>query len=275
MKYNYFSKTIFGIFIASFTLAVVSFFITLINSDVKINLSNKGMIDFYNHYQASVVLLGVGITLLTLWATFERMNQTEKQLRFSNFHTHREEFIKTFSINPFIKEISSANECEPRILLNELYSFLFYKTYKDFVPNVNGNSYRMLEDFYSRIKKSELNKNTFQLKSLPSDRLHLIRYEIPPPLLKHIYRFSQYLQIKLLPPDDLSSYRAIEIEKERREILNSVEFLMIHDVFYTIKLIILLLGYDEIIKEPLHYLSENINEYRTELCLPFDLFTEL
>jgi len=267
---NIFYKTILIIFFFCLGLAITSFIWTAINSDIYIDLSNKGFLDFYNNYQAVVVLLGVGITLLTLLATFGRINQTDKQLQFSNFYTHREEFIKIFSVNRFIRELSLANDLETRILLNELHAYLFSRSYNDFFPKINKTAYSDLMHFYNKVKNSKLNRSHMALSQFTHDQILKERKSIPLPILRHIEIFSQKMREKLFLETTTTTHDLTEFEMKRLETVKSFQFIMLHDLVYTIKLIILLFGFDGITLEPLFSLDENIRIYRSQLKLPID-----
>lgn len=282
-NYNVFSKTILIIFFVCITLAITSFFYTLKDSKVYLDFSNTAITDFYNHYQVTILLLGVGITLITLWATFVRMIQTENQLsfleqqiksineqnKFSNFYTHREEFIKSFSDHYFIKEISKVNEIVPRILLNDIYSSMYYETHKEFSPHLNKTFNTEVEEYFNAVENSILNHNTTSLKSINYSEIDIIRQKIPPKILIYIYRFSLHIQLSILNPN-----RQKILDQEDIKVINSLEFVRLHEIFFSIKLLNLLLTYDGITRNPYNYFWENILSYRIELHLPFDIYKE-
>ena len=99
------------------------------------------------------------------------------------------------------------------------------------------------------------------------------RKSIPLPILRYIHRLSQKMQSKLLP-DSTIIHNFTEIEQARIETVKSFQFLMLHELLYSSKLIILLYGFDGEILDPLYSFYENILIYRTELNLPFDYYND-
>lgn len=273
-NYSFYSNFFKWFSIVLILIGIISFILTLLSAPIifDFDFTNQGLKEFYNRNQYIVLIFAASITTSSLWITFEKMSQSEIQLKFNNFYTHREEFIKTFIENYFIKGIASANEIEPRALLVEIYSIIYYRTYENFNPVINNKLKVEIIKYYDLVSSSPLNKNIFDIGTLNQLQITHIRQKFPSELLIFIYRFSQKIQKNLVSNYELQA--SVLDSADQLNIINSFNFIMLHDIFYSIKLMNLLLTYDDFKREPLHYLTENIFRYRHLLHLPFDIYSE-
>ena len=102
------------LFIA-FILSTV--FICINQPSLSIQLNSAGFTNFLKIYSPSLQIGTSAIVFFTLWLTFERMNQTEKQLnlnqenvKFNNYYRHKEEFSAFLNRMPFLKFIKEHSQ---------------------------------------------------------------------------------------------------------------------------------------------------------------------
>lgn len=139
-----------------------------------VELTYENLMNLKNHFSPAFDVGGVTIAIFIIWLTLHRMVQTDERIRltqkqlelidqnnrFNNYYKHQEQFAE-FLNNTIIKDLlTSANIGLP---LRNIYKEIYYDNYKDFKPNINENSNKIISLFLNTVKNSEMNKYSFNM----------------------------------------------------------------------------------------------------------------
>jgi len=149
------SKITFFISICLITIAIISFFWTLITvGRFYIDITSEGWNGFLNYYSPQLKIAGVGLAFFIIWMTAERMKQTQDQIRsivennrFNNFYKHRDEFIKHLSSQQFMVNIAKYSDFNLNDLLLTYHRMFYTSRYENFSPEIHSSKLEDIKEF--------------------------------------------------------------------------------------------------------------------------------
>lgn len=152
-NYKIYSFIIISLVVGLVVFAIISIVYTALESgNVYFDIKSSGLVAFVKYYQHQLSILGISVLLFTVWVTFERMRQTNKQIRiisennrFTNYNYHQEKFVEDLSSDPVINELHRAGRMDQELLIKRLYYHFYYETYSNFSPELNDDAIQQKE----------------------------------------------------------------------------------------------------------------------------------
>lgn len=152
-NYKIYSFIIISLVVGLVVFAIISIVYTALESgNVYFNIKSSGLIAFVKYYQHQLSILGISVILFTVWVTFERMRQTNKQIRiisennrFTNYNYHREKFVEVLSSDLVLNMLDRSGYINQKLLVNTLYYHFYYDSYKNFSPELNDDAKKQKE----------------------------------------------------------------------------------------------------------------------------------
>ena len=179
INYKIFSIILLAISICLFLAFILSsIFIHINQPSLSLQLDSNGFSNFLKIYSPSLQIGTSAIIFFTLWLTFERMKQTQRQLeinqenvKFNNYYKHREEFNQFINKMPFFNFIKEHSQIPVDTLIPAIYSYFFNKSYTSFEPRLNTKSKEEIDNFIKDIKNSSLSNFNQDLEQVPIEEI--------------------------------------------------------------------------------------------------------
>jgi len=249
-----------------FVFVLSSIFISINQPSLSIQLDSVGFSNFLQIYSPSLKIGASSIVFFTVWLTFQRMRQTQKQLditqenvTLNNYYKHKEEFIQFLNKTSLFMFIKKKSPFDAEVFMPAIYSYFFNKSYKGFEPRLNPKSKIEINNFITEIKKSSISNVSQDLEQVSIEEIkrlsQLINRTIEP--ICSIYTEDQIITIRMR--FSKVSSRPIKLVEERFKLLNNL--------FWTILLYEDFLAFDGIYQSERASFALNFTHYAATIGL--------
>lgn len=221
-------------------LSILTIIVTVFTtSNLALSLTSSGLNNFYNYFGGSIKLGGASLALLTIYVTIVRMRQTNIQLKkmqeqldrskeqivvsmennlFNNYYKHKEIFKDYFLKSKYVKFLEETKNVQVHIVLDNLYRFYFYKTYREFKPELSEESENLIAAYLNYLLKNQTfikSVRVVEPNEITQDGIELLRQVIH---LNHLNDLSNYIKNKLHPHDTMYNEFQIKLNQNHKVI---------------------------------------------------------
>ncbi len=162
------------------TTAIISIANIICTEKLVFSWTKEGWEGILNIYEFPLKAGAVALALITIWITLERTKLTEISIKniadnnkFNNYYKHKELFKAYMLKTDIYYTINHYLDVHEDVIINRLYNYFYYKSYKEFTPSINKEANIELREMLEEMSKYRTEEMAKLIGDLVSGKINI------------------------------------------------------------------------------------------------------